>query len=92
MNWNDNGRGMMDGYGSGSAYHIHGMIAMVAFFALLVWILFRFVGPKSQSDGSPKGSNKGADSTAALEHLDMRLAKGELPVEEYKVLKEHLQK
>ncbi len=92
MNWNDNGRGMMDGYGSGAGYHILGMIAMVAFFALLVWILFRFVGPKSQSDGSPKGSNKGADSTAALEHLDMRLAKGELPVEEYKVLKEHLQK
>ena len=88
MDWNDNGRGMMDGYGSGAGYHILGLIAMMVFFALLVWILFRFVGPKTHSENSAKSS----DSSVALEHLDMRLAKGELPVEEYKVLKEHLQK
>jgi len=90
MDWNDNGRGMMSGYGS--AYHVLGMIAMVLFFALLVWILLRFVGPSARSENSTKSSSKSSESSAALEHLDMRLAKGELPVEEYKVLKEHLLK
>ena len=90
MDWNDNGRGMIDGFGSG--YHIVGMIAMVAFFALLVWILLRFVGPSSHSENSAKGSGKSSEPSAALEHLDMRLAKGELPAEEYIVLKEYLLK
>jgi len=86
MDWNDSGRGMMNG----SGYAIFGTIAMVLFFAVLVWVLVRMVGHSSQSNSQPSSPVKNSVSGEALDHLNMRLAKGEIAVEEYNVLKQHL--
>ena len=86
MNWYGNGYGMMDSPGSS----IIGMILMVALFILGVWVIVRIV--ERGSHNHPHGGNfKHSDSgPAALEVLDMRLAKGEISADEYLALKKHL--
>ena len=88
MNWygNGNGYGMMDSPG----YAIFGMIFMVILFILAVWIIVRIVERGSHNHphiGNLKHSESGP---AALEVLDMRLAKGEISADEYLALKKHL--
>ena len=87
MNWYGNGYGMMDSLGSS----IIGMILMVALFILGVWVIVRIVerGSHNHPHGESLNHSKNS-STAAIEHLDMRLAKGEISADEYVTLKKHL--
>ncbi len=86
MNWYDNGGGMM----GDSGYAIFGVIFMLIFALVLIWVVIRVIDRGSNSSGHSKNANRHGNSSEALEHLNMRLAKGEIPVEEYKLLKEHL--
>jgi len=88
MNWYDNGQGMMNG----SAYGIIGMFIMVLFFIGLVWIIVSFTQHGSKSGHHHQGPMGGTNSSAALDHLNMRLAKGDISSEDYLNLKEHLAK
>lgn len=88
MDWYDNGGGMMNG----SGYAIFGMILMLILFAVLIWVIFRVVDHGSHVERHHGLADTSKSSTLALEHLNMRLAKGEVSVDEYAILKEHLTK
>lgn len=88
MDWYDSGRGMMNGTG----YAIFGMVLMVLFFLLIIWVIFRVVEHDSHSDRYHGNIDVSKSASPALEHLNMRLARGEVSVEEYVILKEHLLK
>ena len=88
MDWYDNGSGMMNG----SGYAIFGMILMIILFAVLIWVIFRVVDHGSHVERHHGPADTSKSSTLALEHLNMRLAKGDISVEEYAILKEHLMK
>ena len=86
MDWYGNGYGMHN-----SGYAIFGMVFMVVLFILGVWVIVRIVdrGSHNHPHGERLNHSKNS-STAALEHLDMRLAKGEISADEYVTLKKHL--
>lgn len=86
MDWYDNGGGMMNG----SGYAIFWMVLMAVFFVLLVWLFFRLVDHGSHSNTHHGSTVESKGSSPALEHLNMRLAKGEVSAEEYATLKPHL--
>ena len=65
---------------------------MVIFFLVLIWVIFRVVDHGAHSERHHGNSENSKPSSAALDFLNMRLAKGEVSAEEYTVLKEHLQK
>lgn len=88
MGWYDGRDGMMNG----SGYAIFGLIAMVLFFLALVWLIVKIVGHGSDSHGHHVAAHQDKTSSQALDHLNMRLAKGEIAPDEYLVLKEHLLK
>ncbi len=88
MNWYDNGNGMMNG----SGYAIFGLAAMFIFFGILAWVIVKMVGHDSHSGAHHDHSNHSRNSSEALDHLNMRLAKGEIQPEEYTILKSHLSK
>ena len=94
MGWYNNGDGMMNG----SGYAIFAMILMLLFFVVLIWVVVRTVDHGSHSgrhgDHSHRsdGSGRSDHSSEALAHLNMRLAKGEIPADEYNALKEHLKR
>ena len=68
------------------------MVLMAVFFVLLVWLIFRVVDHGSHSDRHHGSVVESKGSSLAVEHLNMRLAKGEVSAEEYVTLKEHLLK
>lgn len=88
MGWNNNGDGMMNG----SGYAIFAMILMLLFFVILIWVVVRTVDHGSHSGRHSDHSHRSDHSPEALAHLNMRLAKGEIPVDEYNTLKEHLKR
>ena len=94
MGWYSNGDGMMNG----SGYAIFGMVLMVLFFVVLIWVVVRMVDHGSHSgrhsDHSHRwdGPDRSDHSSEALAHLNMRLAKGEIPADEYNALKDHLKR
>ena len=88
MGWYNDGYGMMNG----SGYAIFGMILMVLFVTILVWVVVRTVDHGSHSGRHSMDSNQPHPSSEALAHLNMRLAKGEIPADEYAALKAHLKK
>jgi len=88
MGWYNNGDGMM--YGSG--YAIFGMILMFLFLVVIVWVIVRMIDHGSHSGRHSDHSHRSDHSPEALAHLNMRLAKGEIPVDEYNTLKEHLKR
>ena len=88
MGWYNDGYGMMNG----SGFAIFGIILMVLFVTLLVWAIVRTVDHGSHSGRHNMDSHQAHHSSEALAHLDMRLAKGEIPADEYAALKAHLKK
>ena len=88
MDWYDNGGGMMNG----SGYAIFWMVLMAVFFVLLVWLIFRVVDHGAHSDRHHGSVVESKGLSPAVEHLNMRLAKGEVSAEEYVTLKGHLLK
>ena len=88
MGWYDDRGGMMNG----SAYAIFGLIAMVLFISTLVWLIVKIVGHGSDSGRHTEAVTQNKTSNPVLDHLNMRLAKGEIAPDEYLVLKEHLTK
>ena len=77
---------------NGSGYAIFGMILMVLFLVVIVWVIVRMVDHGSHSDRHSDHSHRSDHSSEALAHLNMRLAKGEIPADEYNALKDHLKR
>jgi uncharacterized membrane protein len=88
MGWYSNGDGMMNG----SGFAIFGMVLMVLFFGILVWVIVRTIEHGSHQNRHSFDSHQPHYSSEALGHLDMRLAKGEISPEEYNSLKGHIKK
>jgi uncharacterized membrane protein len=83
MNWNDYGYHPMHS----SGYWFFAMILMFLFFGIVVWSIIRIV---DRSLHSRQQEPKSALLPTALEVLDLRLAKGEISLEDYVVAKSHL--
>lgn len=88
MYWNNDGQGMMNG----SGYALFAIGFMIIFFLFLIWLIFRVVDHGSHSHRHDLHQDKSNNSSAAQEHLNMRLARGDISTEEYAILKEHLRK
>lgn len=88
MNWNDSGNGMMNSWG----YATGAMILMVLFFVGLFLIINNVAQHGSRHDHHHEGPSSMRHSSEAVDHLNMRLAKGDISPEEYSVLKGHLSK
>ncbi len=86
MGWYDDRGGMM--YGSG--YAIFGLLIMVLFISTFVWLIIKIVGHGSDSSRHQLSPHQEKASSQALDHLNMRLAKGEISPEEYTTIKSHL--
>jgi putative membrane protein len=82
--------GMMFWYGGGWAWWQAGLmwLAMIAFWALLIWAIYALVTGITRRPG-PAGPG-GRQPSDALRILDERLARGEIDTEEYQRLREVL--
>jgi uncharacterized membrane protein len=59
---------------------------------VIAWIFATIFGRSSMMGHDHGRHSHGKNTSPALEHLHMRLAKGEISPEEYAILKEHLLK
>ena len=81
---------MMFWYGGGWAWWQAGLmwIAMIAFWALLIWAIYALVtGVMRRGGGPDRGGQQPGD---ARRILDERLARGEIGTEEYRRLRDVL--
>jgi uncharacterized membrane protein len=88
MTWYDSRNGMM----SGTGYTIFSSIVIVVLFVVMVWIIIKIIEHGAHISRNHESSNHDRSSSAAMDHLNMRLATGEISVEDYTILKEHLLK
>ena len=81
---------MMFWYGGGWAWWQAGLmwLAMIAFWALLIWAVYALVTGITRSPGERQG--RGGQDGGARRILDERLARGEIDAEEYRRLREVL--
>ncbi len=82
---------MMFWYGSGWAWWQAGLmwLAMIAFWALLIWAVYALVTNVTRRPGPPdQGGPRQPDDAHRI--LDERLARGETSTEEYQRLREVL--
>jgi putative membrane protein len=81
---------MMFWYGSGWAWWQGGLmwLAMIAFWALLIWAVYALVTGITRRPGEP--GYRGGQAGGARRILDERLARGEIDVEEYQRLRDLL--
>ena len=81
---------MMFWYGGGWAWWQAGLmwLAMIAFWALLIWAVYALVTGISRRPGEPEG--RGGPDGGARRILDERLARGEIDAEEYQRLRDLL--
>jgi uncharacterized membrane protein len=70
--------------------HILGMLIFVAFIAIIVIIIVRLIKRGNNPHQMHGGNGQRPLVLSAVEILDTRLAKGEITVEEYKVLKKEI--
>ena len=82
---------MMFWYGGGWAWWQAGLmwLAMIAFWALLIWAVYALLTGITRRPGEA-GNRSGQDGGARL-ILDERLARGELDAEEYQRLRDVLE-
>jgi putative membrane protein len=82
---------MMFWYGGGWAWWQAGLmwLAMIAFWALLIWVVYALVSAAIRRPGPPdQGGQRRPDDAHRI--LDERLARGEISTEEYQRLCEVL--
>jgi putative membrane protein len=81
---------MMFWYGGGWAWWQAGLmwLAMIAFWALLIWAVYALVTGITRRPGEPEGH--GGQDGAARRILGERLARGEIDAEEYQRLRDLL--
>jgi putative membrane protein len=81
---------MMFWYGSGWAWWQAGLmwLAMIAFWALLVWAVYALVTGATRRSGEPE--RPGEQGGGARRILDERLARGEIDAAEYQRLRDLL--
>jgi putative membrane protein len=79
---------MMFWYGGGWAWWQAGLmwVAMIAFWALLIWAVYALVAGNSRRPGEPAG--RGGQDGGAQRILDERIARGEIDAEEYRRLRD----
>lgn len=82
---------MMFWYGGGWAWWQAGLmwIAMIAFWALLIWAVYALVSGLNRRPGQEAPDQQGQTGDA-VRILDERLARGEIDVEEYRRLRDVL--
>ena len=64
-------------------------VAMIAFWGLLIWLVYALFTNATRRDGHP-GRDQEHRGSDALRILDERLARGEIDTEEYQRLREAL--
>ena len=81
---------MMFWYGGGWAWWQAGLmwLAMIAFWAFLIWAIYALVTGVMRREGEP--GHGGQPPGGARRILDERLARGEIDAEEYRRLREVL--
>jgi putative membrane protein len=79
---------MMSWYGGGWAWWQAGLmwLAMIAFWALLIWAIYKLVTGITRRPGDSEG--RGGQDGGARRILDERLARGEIDAEEYQRLRD----
>ena len=82
---------MMFWNGAGWAWWQAGLMwaGMIAFWGLLIWLVYALFTGATRRDGHPGGDQEHRDGDA-LGILDERLARGEIDTEEYRRLREVL--
>lgn len=65
-------------------------LAMIAFWALLIWAIYALVTGITRKPGQRETGGQGQQPDSALRILDERLARGEIDADEYRRLREVL--
>ena len=81
---------MMFWYGGGWAWWQAGLmwLAMIAFWALLIWAVYALVAGITRRSGEPESGGRQPGDARRI--LDERLARGEIDAEEYRRLRDIL--